>query len=324
MIKINNILKIFFVSIFFMSFFNVSNVYANNIPLVKSVNLAPKHKKPFAVLAKVPNAKYKGLKSLKYVYKKPSHYLKIENLHNVMRYILSHYPHGKYPLLVKSNGEILYPYNIINPVVFIRIRRLSLIKFPNGTKINSVALGNSLDFTVAKVSNDNGDYLIVKPTHPYLRTSLVVTTSKRIYYFTLISTMHRFVPIVGFYYPGLFIKRYKNTVKTVHSEIAFPKKHFAFKDLNFDYFTTGHGYKISRIFNNGKETFIKIGNLHGIPHPAIFVRINHKNYLVNFLYKNGYYILRNVPKTIILISRTKSTKREVKIYYKHKPNYIWW
>lgn len=249
-------------------------------------------------------------------------FLHIMSLRKTVDYILSHYRHGDYPLIQKSNGEVLYPYNVIRPVIFVTVRRLTVIKFPLNIKILSVALGNSSDFMVDKVENSSRNYLLIKSITTRIKTTMFVLTNKNSYYFNIIADPERYIPIVSFYYPDSFVTNYKIKINKINSEVALPKTSFSLRSLNFAYTFKGNGYKAQRVFNNGKFTYIKLKKTQ--VQPAIFVRIRHKNYLVNSLYKNGYYILRGVPKEIVLISRTKNSKRVLYIFYGRTPHYTWW
>jgi len=269
----------------------------------------------------IKSVKYKGIPGLPSVKPhKNKNYLKNENLILVLKYINRHYFHGHYPLVRLNNGELLFPYGITTPTIFLRVRRITLIKFPKNTQIISVEVGNSANFMFKKITNSTGDYLTLKPNQPEIRTTMIVTTTNRLYYFNLVSTKSRYMPIVGFYFPGLYVKKYKVVSLQIHKNIV--SKPVIIGKLNFKYYETGKGYKVLRVFNDGAETFIKIA--HGGHLPALFIEHNQKKYLVNFVYEGGYYILRGTPKTIILISRTKNTKREVVIHRGSKPNPWWW
>ncbi len=273
----------------------------------------------------VPSVKYTGIKPLPAMSARASrnkNYLKNEDLILVLKYINKHYFHGKYPMVKLNDGELLFPYGITTPTVFLRVRRLTLIKFPRRTQILSVTVGNSANFKFKKITNSTGDYLTLKPNQPELRTTMIVTTINKLYYFNLVSTKHRYMPIVGFYFPGIYVKNYKAISFEIHKNLV-SNKSISISKLSFRYYETGKGYKILRVFNDGKETFIKIAG--GGPLPALFIEHAKKEYLVNFVYRGGYYVLRGVPKTIILVSRTKASKKEVTIHYGRKPNpWGWW
>ena len=268
-----------------------------------------------------PVASYTGLKPLIKPNNANKNYLKNENLLIVLKYINEHYFHGKYPLVRLNDGELLFPYGIVTPTVFLRVRRLTLIKFPHKTQILSVTAGNSQDFKFKKISNLTGDYLTLKSTHSMLRTTMVVTTTDRLYYFNIVSTKHRYMPIVGFYFPGIYVKNYNVVSSSQRRNVAAAG--ISLNDINFKYYVTGTGYKVLRVFNDGKETFIKLADTGNKSLPAIFIKRNKQNYLVNFIYRGGYYVLRGIPKTIILISRTKSSKKEITIHRGAKPS-PWW
>ncbi len=273
----------------------------------------------------IPAVKYAGIKPLPAMSartKRNKNYLKNENLIMVLKYINRHYFHGRYPLVKLNDGELLFPYGITTPTVFLRVRRLTLIKFPQRTQILSVTVGNSANFKFKKINNSTGDYLTLKPNQPELRTTMIVTTINKLYYFNLVSTKQRYMPIVGFYFPGIYVKNYKAVSFKMHKNLV-SNKPISISKLSFRYYETGKGYKVLRVFNDGKETFIKIAA--GGPLPALFIEHAKKKYLVNFVYRGGYYVLRGVPKTIVLLSRTKNSKKEITIHYGRKPNpWGWW
>ena len=255
--------------------------------------------------------------------KNNKNYLQIPSLHSTIQYIISHYPHGNYPVITRSDGEVLYPVNTLKPVVFLEKKRITTIKFPKGMQVLSVALGNTSDFMVTKVSNSVRNYVILKPIRNRLNTDMFVVTNKRSYFFNIIAMPGKFIPMVGFYNPQVYILNYKTQVRKLNSRVIMPSSSFSLNNLNFNYYYKGNGYKPVHVFNNGKFTFIQLRK--GILiHPVIFVKYNHRKYLANFLYRDGYYMLRGLPKYIVMIDRTRNTKREEKIYFGIKPDHHWW
>src|SRR5215469_15000205 len=94
--------------------------------------------------------------------------------------------------VVGPDGVLRYPYGERTPPM-LRCMPLfvcDLVLEPGETIVN-VAVGDSVRWLIAPASSGTSggatSHVLVKPTEPGLRTNLIVTTSRRAYYLTLVS-----------------------------------------------------------------------------------------------------------------------------------------
>ncbi len=91
------------------------------------------------------------------------------------------------------DGVLRYPFGERTPPT-LRCKPLfvcDLVLEPGETIVN-VAVGDSVRWLIAPASSGGGDgatpHVLVKPTEAGLRTNLIVTTNRRTYYLTLVSS----------------------------------------------------------------------------------------------------------------------------------------
>src|SRR5580700_11264770 len=108
--------------------------------------------------------------------------------------------------IVGPDGVLRYPFGERTPPT-LRCKPLfvcDLVLEPGETIVN-VAVGDSVRWLIAPASsggpNSATPHVLVKPTEAGLRTNLIVTTNRRTYYLTLVSSYNNPMLRIGFLYP---------------------------------------------------------------------------------------------------------------------------
>jgi type IV secretion system protein VirB9 len=103
------------------------------------------------------------------------------------------------------NGSVVLKFNASLPTIVAAVFELVDIELQAGEVITSVNIGDSARWTVANASSQSGElmrpHLIIKPMDVGLKTSLVVTTTRRSYHINLQSDIEGFMHYVTFEYP---------------------------------------------------------------------------------------------------------------------------
>ena len=109
---------------------------------------------------------------------------------------------GSAPDIIGTNGQVMYAYGQSRPTITCAPLHVCVINLLAGEHITSLSIGDSVRWLVQPTNAGDRPVVIVKPTQAGLVTNLVVTTDAgRVYYMTLISDKHDYVPLVGFYDP---------------------------------------------------------------------------------------------------------------------------
>ncbi len=181
---------------------------------------------------------------------------------------------------VTGPGEVIFTHGASRPVIVCAVLELTDIAMEPGEIISSVQLGDTarwfVDAAISGSGSDSVQHLIVKPLDSGLRTSLIVTTDKRVYHMSLKSTEDEFMPQVRFAYPGLAkerlakladLKRQEQDKKTIAgTEVTVDKLDFAY-ELKGD-----KALMPVRVFNDGKHTIVEMPeDLPGGRMPAIVI-----------------------------------------------------
>lgn len=103
-------------------------------------------------------------------------------------------------------GLVTFAYGSGIPTVVCALLELTDLAFEKGESILSVQLGDSVRWNIESAisgsANDSVEHLIVKPLEAGLKTSMLITTDRRIYHIRLKSTEADFMPAVVFSYPN--------------------------------------------------------------------------------------------------------------------------
>lgn len=221
--------------------------------------------------------------------------------------------------IVGPDGVLRYPFGERTPPT-LQCKPLfvcDLVLEP-GEAIVNVAVGDSVRWLIAPASNGADDgatpHVLIKPTETGLRTNLIVTTNKRTYYLTLVSSNATPMLRIGFLYPHdpqhdvvtSFIGR------GIRPDAPLPET--AIDKLDFNYHMNGdRGLQPVRVFNDGTHTYLQMPQgMSDIP--VLFaVGTDGGDTLVNYRFTGQYYVVDGVPASIALVDGSGKHQRRAVI-----------
>lgn len=228
---------------------------------------------------------------------------------------------------VKSKGWLTYPYTADSkPIVSCQPLRLCVIQLEAGEKLNSVNLGDSVNWKVGEFltgrGNDATISITLKPVYYDIATDLVISTDKRTYNIGLLSTKGETTQVLRFYYPE---ETLTNTIKLAQSQqttndnaiiseaqgTAIDVNH-----INFNYKVSGDNppWKPSRVFDDTNKTFIQLPTISSrFELPVLYLNRHGQMQMVNYRYRAPYFIIDGLFKKAWLISGKGSSQIKVKI-----------
>jgi type IV secretion system protein VirB9 len=212
------------------------------------------------------------------------------------------------------DGVLRYPFGQRTPPT-LRCKPLfvcDLVLEPGETIVN-VAVGDSVRWLIAPASSGGTDsatpHVLVKPTEAGLRTNLIVTTNRRTYYLTLISSYNDPMLRIGFLYPQDPQQAFATAVsRGMHADA--PLAATAIDKLDFNYRMSGdRGLQPVRAFNDGTHTYLQMPQ--GMREvPVLFaVGSDGGNTLVNYRFTGQYYVVDGVPDGIALVEGSGKHQR---------------
>ncbi len=179
------------------------------------------------------------------------------------------------------------------------------------------AIGDPSRWEISAVNsvenNKNIQHFFISPLSVGLKTTMIIPTNKRTYYFNLYSTKSTNMIAVKFNY---------YTDKKINMPKSYPITHYNLEDLDFNYeiaSTKGEPmWKPVAVFSDDEHTYIDLGNLFDItagapnlyytrgwrkPPEMINSRLMGSLYIVDFVLTENDYFLLKENNDEILISR---------------------
>jgi type IV secretion system protein TrbG len=213
------------------------------------------------------------------------------------------------------DGVLLYPFGERTPPT-LRCKPLfvcDLVLEPGETIVN-VAVGDSVRWLIAPASSGGTDsatpHVLVKPTEAGLHTNLIVTTNRRTYYLTLVSSYNNPMLRIGFLYPQDPQQAFATAAVSRGMGADAPLAVIAIDKLDFNYRMSGdRGLQPMRVFNDGTHTYLQMPQ--GMREvPVLFViGSDGGNTLVNYRFTGQYYVVDGVPDGIALVEGSGKHQR---------------
>ncbi|MGA7094922.1 MAG: P-type conjugative transfer protein TrbG [Candidatus Cybelea sp.] len=213
------------------------------------------------------------------------------------------------------DGVLRYPFGERTPPT-LRCKPLfvcDLVLEP-GESIVNVAVGDSVRWLIAPASSGGIDsatpHVLVKPTEAGLRTNLIVTTNRRTYYLTLVSSYNNPMLRIGFLYPQDPQQIFATAPVGHGTRSDSPLPNTAIDKLDFNYRLSGDpGLQPVRAFNDGAHTYLQMRQ--GIREvPVLFaVGSDGSDTLVNYRFTGEYYVVDGVPEGIVLVEGSGKHQR---------------
>jgi P-type conjugative transfer protein TrbG len=240
---------------------------------------------------------------------------------------------GDAPVLVGTNGAVMYAYGQSHPSVTCAPLRICVINLMAHEHITNMSIGDSVRWLVqsadAGAGNEVTPVVITKPTEPNLVTNLAITTDAgRVYYLTLHSDQRRYVPQIGFYDPQQIVVRLEQQRAVADQKVAAHQDTIidnlgsvdpATLDFSFTCKADNHAaehWLPLRVFAGGGHTYLQMPDTMAFGDaPALFnlVEIGHhtQTELINSRLLHGYYVIDGLPSRFKLLVGTGKAARTV-------------
>ncbi|OGT50851.1 MAG: P-type conjugative transfer protein TrbG [Gammaproteobacteria bacterium RIFCSPHIGHO2_12_FULL_41_15] len=216
-----------------------------------------------------------------------------------------------------------------HPIISCEPLHLCVVQLEQGENINNIELGDSAHWAIHTSligTAENGSYQIaIKPMMEDISTDMVVTTSKRTYNMGLVSMPGKSTHVVNFYYPEETLSNSVNqtqqlkTAETTENSVANSSL-LSINNLNFDYQLKGDKvvWWPIRVFDDGDKTFIQMpAQAERVDLPILYLRRSGQLQLMNYRYKQPYYIVDGLFEEAYLISGKGREQVKVIIENKH-------
>jgi type IV secretion system protein VirB9 len=201
-------------------------------------------------------------------------------------------------------GAVQYNYvpNHIYQVFCAPLELTTIILEPGESIVNAPAAGDTSNFMVAtSFSVEEGQQrqqVLVKAVYPGKNTTMSVNTSKRSYFFHLISYDKIWMPLVSFSYPLELAEQMKRDSQESQNRVLLYNR---ISDLDFRYTIVPHSvsrphWMPDRVFNDGRKTYISFPSASRASYAPVLFEVNSKgeHILVNYRVVSTYYIVDRV------------------------------
>jgi len=232
------------------------------------------------------------------------------------------------PAFVNANQVYAFADGAIYQV-FTAPERVTDIELQPGEALGAVASGDTARWVIGDTASGSGEtkrtHVLVKPFAPDLRTNIIITTDRRTYHLSLISTRGTAMAALSWTYPADTLLAFKaaEADKAQAEPIAVG---FNIDQLNFGYAISGANptWRPLRAFDDGRQTFIEFpAALATAEAPPLFLLgADGAAQLVNYRLRGRYYVVDRLfdaaelriggkDKTVVRISRQAAKSRHV-------------
>jgi type IV secretion system protein VirB9 len=184
------------------------------------------------------------------------------------------------------DGTVIYLYGETQPTVVCSPLQLCEIALQAGEAVRDVLVGDTVRWQVEPASSGSPEgpriHLIVKPAEAGLKTSMVVTTSRRTYHINLESRASGYMARVAFQYPENLRQQIDAVNRQIEASII-PGAGVPAENLNFNFSMTGNArWRPTRIYTDGTKTYIQFpGHLGSGDAPILFVQSGGQQQIVD-------------------------------------------
>ena len=187
---------------------------------------------------------------------------------------------------------------------------------------NGLQLGDTARWHVTPIVGAEAQtHLMVKPLVAGLDTTMVIVTDKRAYHLQMISTEKQFMPTIGWYYPKRqhqAWEQYQATQEEQQKKTTLPETRQKLAHLNFDYDISTCKkcfWRPIRIYDDDQRVYIQLPKATAklADLPVLLVESDGVAGLVNYRFKNSYYIVDHLFTKAWLMSGSKRHQQQVTI-----------
>ncbi len=227
---------------------------------------------------------------------------------------------GFAPSMVGTNGQVMYPYGQSHPAVTCAPEHICVIELLSDEHITNVSIGDSVRWLVQPANAGARPVVVVKPTVAGLNTNLAVTTDAgRVYYITLVSNRHDYVPLVGFYDPQALVINMQQQAEAAKAAeqakiearkqaVVAPLGTIDPATLDFNFKCKpgngfdGEAFKPVRIFAGGGHTYLQMpADMTDADKPAVFNYRDSQSELLNSRLVHDYVVIDGLPQKFELV-----------------------
>ena len=207
------------------------------------------------------------------------------------------------------NAVQIYPYSEGTLYrLFAAPEHVTDIALQPGEVLGAVAAGDTVRWVIGDTPSGSGEtkrtHILVKPVRVGLTTNLVITTDRRVYHLTLVSTARSPMIALSWSYPAdqmLALSR-NGAAGVVAAGVPVD-------GLNFNYRIGGDkpAWRPVRVFDDGRQTFVEFpADLAVGEAPPLFLTDKQGDaQLVNYRQKGRYYVVDRLFETAELRLGTK-------------------
>ena len=247
--------------------------------------------------------------------------------------------------IIGTNGQVMYAYGQSRPTITCAPLHVCVINLLAGEHITSLSIGDSVRWLVQPTNAGDRPVVVVKPTAAGLVTNLVVTTDAgRVYYMTLVSDAHDYVPLVGFYDPQqLVINMQQQAAQARAAEqakvdarkqaVVAPLGDIDPAKLDFDFRCKADDNHADldnadllpvRVFAGGGHTYLQMPpDMKFTDAPAVFNTSDGSTELMNSRLVHGYYVIDGLPTKFKLVLGVGKNSRAVTCHHEQVNAGFW-
>ena len=249
---------------------------------------------------------------------------------------------GSAPDIIGTNGQVMYAYGQSRPTITCAPLHVCVINLLAGEHITSLSIGDSVRWLVQPTNAGDRPVVIVKPTQAGLVTNLVVTTDAgRVYYMTLVSDAHDYVPLVGYYDPQQLVinmQQQAAQARAAEQAKAEAKKHAVVAPLgdidpaklDFDFTCKADNGDDDtsmlpvRVFAGGGHTYLQMPQaMKFTDAPAVFNTSDGSTELMNSRLVHGDYVIDGLPTRFKLVLGVGKNSRAVTCHHEQVNAGFW-
>lgn len=218
-----------------------------------------------------------------------------------------------------NNGKVVFALGATMPTVIAAPWHISDIELEPGEGIMDILVGDSSRWMVETGTSGSprGDisHVFVKPVDAGLSTTLVITTTKRVYHIKLVSRKSDTTPYVAFLYPEQALALQKQSQKTQYwQSMDTDGQKLDMSSLNFNYSISGRVlWKPVQVYDTGSKMYIKLPDKLTGEIPVLLVLKGSKETLVNYRYRNNTFEVDGVFDKLILVTGVGWDQQKVTI-----------
>ena len=216
------------------------------------------------------------------------------------------YLDGGRPEVLQTSNALVYPFGIYQPVLTCTLLRICVIELEPGELLYSMGTGDAVRWRIAQGTTGPGGntiWISVVPTDWDITTNLVLATDRRIYHITLdspprasaeeenLNPLEPYTRHIKFYYPEsvqVVARDSGPSVLPAGLDLAQLDYRYAWRS------DEGFPWEPQAVFDDGHRTYIRVPPGREAEGAALMVGAERSARLVNFLIRDGYYIVDRV------------------------------